>query len=338
MAVRGKAAALPRFVCAGSDQKVMFMNESVHPYPVGIGLRQPHYQVFRAMHPDVSFIEVHSENFFNPHDAATQVLASVRADYPVSLHGVGLSLGSACGIDPQHLEQLAALVARIDPVHISDHASFARAPWQQQSRVIHASDLLPVAFTQASLAIFCSNIQQVQERLRCPILLENLSTYLNFADRDFSEPAFFVELSRRTGCGLLLDVNNLMVNAINAPVASPLDAVCAWLDELFELAPAGLVGEIHLAGHSKQDGLVIDDHSTVVSADVWSAYVHAVRRFGPIPTLIEWDAQLPCLGILLDEAWQARTLMERHAAEASFVHFSSHSQAGAIGMTSGAQS
>lgn len=310
------------------------MNSPNQPYAVGIGLRQPHYKTFRATRPAVDFIEVHSENFFNPHDAAFQVLTSVRADYSVSLHGVGLALGSACGIDAQHLEQLAALVERIDPVRVSDHASFARAPWQQAG-VIHANDLLPVAFTQASMAIFCANVQQVQERLRRPVLVENLSAYLNFVERDFSEPEFFTELSRRTGCGLLLDVNNLMVNAINAKAPSPLEAVCAWLDELFELAPAGLVGEIHLAGHSTQAGLVIDDHSTVVSPAVWVAYARVLQLFGTIPTLIEWDDQLPTLDILLAEAHQALALMTKNSAEKSFPHPELRQQANAIKATQG---
>lgn len=304
---------------------------------IGIGLRQPHYQEFRATQPDVDFIEVHSENFFNPHDAATRVLTSVRADYPVSLHGVGLSLGSACGIDQQHLEQLANLAERIDPVRISDHASFARASWQQQSRIVHASDLLPVAFTHASLAIFCANVQQVQERLRRPVLVENLSTYLNFIDRDFSEPEFFTELSRSTGCGMLLDINNLMVNAINAKQSSPLEAVCIWLDELYKLAPAKLVGEIHLAGHSKQEGLIIDDHSTVVSTDVWEAYAHAIRKFGSIPTLIEWDDHLPTLETLLGEAWHAQSLMGGNSSPSPFTPISARFSTKATEMTTGTQ-
>lgn len=292
-------------------QKVPAMNTHTQQPTVGIGLRQPHYQAFRATRPEVDFIEVHSENFFNPHDAAAQVLAIVRADYPVSLHGVGLALGSAHGIDPDHLEQLGALVARIDPVRVSDHACFARVPWPQRGE-LHACDLLPVAFTQASLAIFCANLQQVQERLRRPVLVENLSTYLNFAECDFSEPEFFAELARRTGCGMLLDVNNLMVNALNAPEADPIQAVCTWLDELFAIAPPGLVGEIHLAGHSAQAGLIIDDHSSIVSPVVWAAYEHAIQRFGAVPTLIEWDDQLPDLDILLGEAYQARALMTKN--------------------------
>lgn len=271
----------------------------------GIGLRQPHYRDFRAMRPDVGFVEVHSENFFNPHDAAAQVLAAVRADYPVSLHGVGLALGSVCGIDAGHLEQLAVLAERIEPARVSDHACFARAPWRDAS-VVHANDLLPVAFTRAQLEIFCGNVQRVQERLRRPILLENLSSYIDFDEADFDEPAFFAELGRRTGCGLLLDVNNLMVNARNAKADDPLHAVCDWIDALAAAAPPGLVSEIHLAGHSEQQGLVIDDHGDIVSPPTWAAYACALHRLGPAPTLIEWDTALPALEVLLGEAVRAQ--------------------------------
>lgn len=295
------------------------MNPSVAR--AGIGLRQPHYRAFHATQPDVGFVEVHSENFFNPHDAAAAVLQQVRADHAVSLHGVGLALGSACGLDPQHLEQLAALVERIEPVQVSDHACFARAPWSARG-IVHASDLLPVAFTQEQLDVFCANVQQVQERLRRPILVENLSSYLDFAEADYTEAEFFAALVRRTGCGMLLDVNNLMVNAKNAHHTAPLQAVCDGLDALAAALPAGAVGEIHLAGHSEQGGLVIDDHADLVSLPVWMAYAHALQRFGATPTLIEWDDRLPPLNVLLDEAAQAQTLLDdaqREAASAGSV-------------------
>ena len=288
-------------------------SESTSVVRAGIGLRQPHYVEFRARRPVSGFVEVHSENFFNPHDAAAQVLTAVRADYAVSLHGVCLALGSACGLDDEHLQRLAALVARIEPVRVSDHACFARAPWAGRGSV-HANDLLPIAFTQGALTVFVANVQRVQERLRRRILVENLSTYLDFAERDFSEPEFFAELSRRSGCGLLLDVNNLMVNALNAGVEDAQAAVCAWLDELARCAPPDLVGEIHLAGHSRQHELIIDDHSCVVSAPVWRAYVHALRCFGPQPTLIEWDTSLPSLEVLLGEAAKAQHLLDVEAS------------------------
>ena len=279
----------------------------------GIGLRQPHYVEIDTRRPALGFVEVHSENFFNPVAPAAAVLQGVREVYAVSLHGVGLSLGSACGIDTQHLDQLAQLVERIEPCRVSDHASFARGSLRHGATV-HANDLLPLAFTDAQLTILVDNVQRVQERLRRPLLVENLSSYLGWRDADWSEPAFFAELGRRSGCGLLLDVNNLMVNARNARAADPLRRVCDWIDEFASLAPDGMVGEIHLAGHSEQGDLIVDDHSDVVSLPVWMAYAHALRRLGRVPTLIEWDTDLPALDVLLGEAAQAQALLDEHAS------------------------
>lgn len=262
--------------------------------PVGIGWRQPHYELLREQHPALGFLEVHSENFFAHGGAALQVLQGARADYPISLHGVGLSLGSAAGIDPWHLEQLANLVDRIEPMQVSDHASFARVPG------MHATDLLPVAFTLESLGVMVENVQRVQERLRRPMLVENLSAYLGFADADMSEPEFFNALTRASGCGLLLDVNNLVVNALNAGCddAAAVRQACAWIDAI----RPGTVGEVHLAGHARFEHLVIDDHGSRVCPAVWQVYRHALRRFGAVPSLIEWDSDVPALSVLLEEA------------------------------------
>ncbi len=279
----------------------------------GIGLRQPHYADVDARRPALGFVEVHSENFFNPFDAASAVLQRVREAYAVSLHGVGLSLGAACGIDSEHLERLAELVDRIEPCRVSDHASFARGSLRG-AQVVHANDLLPLAFTDAQLAILVDNVQRVQDRLRRPLLVENLSSYLGWREADWSEAGFFAELGRRCGCGLLLDVNNLMVNARNARAADPLRRVCDWIDEFASLAPDGMVGEIHLAGHSEQGELIVDDHADVVSLPVWMAYAHALRRLGAVPTLIEWDTDLPALDVLLGEAAQAQALLDEHAS------------------------
>ncbi|MEP7284076.1 MAG: DUF692 domain-containing protein, partial [Rubrivivax sp.] len=261
----------------------------------GIGLRQPHYAAVGAGLDDgtlrLPFVEVHSENFFADGGAALQVLHAVRAQTAVSLHGVGLALGSAAGLDTWHLERLARLVERIDPVRVSDHACFARVAAAGQAGVVHAADLLPIAFTPAALDLMATHVQQVQERLRRPLLVENLSSYLVWADDAMSEPAFFDALARRTGCRVLLDVNNLVVNALNAGAPDPVAAACAWIDEL---DPAH-VGEIHLAGYSEQPGLVIDDHGSRVHAPVWPVYAHALRRCGPVPTLVEWDTDLPAL-------------------------------------------
>ena len=287
---------------------------------VGIGLRQPHYAQVLQNPPPLGFIEVHSENFFADGGAALGVLQQARATYAVSLHGVGLSLGSAAGIDPWHLDRLERLVRRIEPVRVSDHACFARAPLAPGQPVVHGNDLLPIAFSPAALDIMVRNVTQVQERLRRPMLVENLSAYLSFrsvGDEALDEPRFFAELCRRTGCAMLLDVNNLMVNALNALAdgdgasrdRSALQICCDFIDAL---AP-GSVGEVHLAGYcesAESIGLVIDDHGSRVRPDVWSVYEHALRRFGPLPTLVEWDTDLPALDVLLGEAQHAAMLAQ----------------------------
>ena len=294
---------------------------------VGIGWRHPHYGELLQRRPDIDFLEVHSENFFARGGAALAVLEQGRTLYPVSLHGVGLSLGSAVGLDDWHLDQLAALVQRIDPVRVSDHASFARAPFQGSA--VHAADLLPLPFTDEALQVLCTNVTRVQDRLRRPILVENLSAYVQFDTpagvRTWEEPAFLTELARRTGCQLLVDVNNIYVNALNAlqvgHVKDPLQACRAWLEGI---APAA-VGEMHLAGHCQVDDahgvIVIDDHGSLVCDAVWSLYQHALQCFGPVPTLIEWDTDIPALDVLLGEARRAREAMvgQRGIAQAASV-------------------
>jgi uncharacterized protein len=274
------------------------------PRGVGIGLRQPHYDAVLQDRPRLGFVEVHSENFFADGGAALAVLHAARQHYPVSLHGVGLSLGSAAGLDDWHLDRLARLVERIDPVRVSDHASFARAPRRTGAAAVHANDLLPVAFTDAALDIMVANVQRVQERLKRPILVENLSAYLHWADDRIAEPEFFNRLARRSGCGLLLDVNNLVVNALNDGVDA-VAAACAWVDAI----DADRVGEIHLAGYHDAGDIVIDDHGSRVHAPVWQVYRHTVQRLGARPTLLEWDTDLPALDVLLDEAAQAERVM-----------------------------
>ena len=288
------------------------MPKSGQPRHVGIGLRQPHYQALLADPPPLAFVEVHSENFFAPGGAALQVLMQARQHWPVSLHGVGLSLGSAAGLDPWHLNRLLDLVQRVQPVRVSDHASFARAPRRQGATPVHANDLLPVAFTEAALQIMASNVQQVQDRLGRPILVENLSAYLHWADDHLAETDFFNRLTRQTGCALLLDVNNLVVNALNeklTPVAAA-RAAMAWVDRI----DANSVGEIHLAGYHDAGDLVIDDHGSRVHPPVWQVFSHAVHRLGPRPVLVEWDTNLPALGVLLDEAAQAERLLSPASA------------------------
>ena len=287
----------------------------------GIGLRQPHYQALLAAPPPLAFVEVHSENFFGDGGAALAVLAEARSVWPVSLHGVNLSLGSAAGIDPWHLDRLAALVQRVQPVRVSDHAAFGRAPRRPGAAVLHANDLLPLAFTDAALDILAANVQRVQDRLQRPILVENLSAYLHWSDDHIAEPDFFNALTRRTGCGLLLDVNNLVVNALNSLKALNSDrdlnlavqTACAWVDRI----DAASVGEIHLAGYLDAGDIVIDDHGSRVHAPVWQVFRHALARLGPRPTLVEWDTDLPAPAVLLAEAAKAEALLQAAAAGAA---------------------
>ena len=237
------------------------------PLEVGIGWRHPHYAQILEERPKLDFLEVHSENFFAKGGAVLAVLEQGRSRYPISLHGVGLSLGSAAGLDPWHLDQLANLVQRIDPLRVSDHASFARGIIR--SGMVHASDLLPIPFTVEALDVLCVNVQRVQERLKRRFMVENLSAYLQWQsppEKSLKEPDFLNTLAHRTGCALLVDVNNIFVNALNAQLgghcADPMAACKDWLDQI---RPEN-VGELHLAGHCRVNDahgeIVIDDHGS----------------------------------------------------------------------------
>jgi uncharacterized protein (UPF0276 family) len=283
---------------------------------VGIGWRHAHYAQLLQELPKLDFLEVHSENFFARGGAVLAVLERGRSCYPISLHGVGLSLGSAVGLDPWHLDQLARLVQHIDPVRVSDHASFARGT--VGSSLVHAADLLPLPFTVDALDVLCANVQQVQERLKRRFMVENLSAYLQWnspLEQTLTEPAFLNALAQRTGCALLVDVNNIYVNALNAQLGGqcvdPLAACKDWLDQI---RPES-VGELHLAGHSRVNDahgdIVIDDHGSRVCPQVWELYRHAIHRFGAVPTLIEWDTDVPALDTLIDESAQARAIAEQ---------------------------
>ena len=283
---------------------------------VGVGWRHPHYAQLLEDRPALDFLEVHSENFFAAGGAALAVLDRGRQRYPISLHGVGLSLGSVMGLDPWHLDQLAALVERIDPVRVSDHASFARGRFA--GAAIHAADLLPLPFTHEALDVLCANVQQVQDRLQRRFMVENLSAYLQWkepAGQTMDEPTFLNALARRTGCALLVDVNNIYVNALNAHAGGLCpDPLAACRDWLYRIAPDS-VAELHLAGHchvsDAHGDIVIDDHGSRVCAEVWELYRHALGCFGAVPTLIEWDTDIPELDVLLDEAARARAIAEQ---------------------------
>jgi uncharacterized protein len=278
--------------------------------PAGIGWRHPHYAALLEQRPAVGFLQVHSENFFGhgfpAGGAALATLQAAREHYPISLHGVGLSLGSALGLDVWHLDQLADLVKRMEPVRVSDHACFARGQ-RSGGQMLHASDLLPIPFTQESLDVLCANVQRAQERLQRPLLVENLSAYVSYAQADFSETQFLSELVKRSGCQLLLDVNNVYVNALNNQAGAPRDRWLALREgqAFLDALPRDAVGEMHLAGHCEMDDIVIDDHGSMVCDEVWQLYAHALQRFGDVPALIEWDTDIPQLDVLLAQAEQA---------------------------------
>ncbi|MFM7331115.1 MAG: DUF692 domain-containing protein [Brachymonas sp.] len=281
----------------------------------GIGWRHPHYATLLEQRPALGFLQVHSENFFGHCSpvggAALATLQTAREHYPISLHGVGLSLGSGLGIDPWHLDQLESLVQRIEPVCVSDHACFARGI-NSDGTLVHASDLLPIPFTHESLDAICANVSLVQDRLKRRLLVENLSAYLSYAQADFSEEQFLTELVQRTGCQLLLDVNNVFVNAMNLQSATQRDRETAMhiAREFLNGLPTNAIGEMHVAGHCEMETIVIDDHGCEVCAEVWQLYAYAVQRFGDAPALIEWDTHTPALDVLLAHAAKADQVAE----------------------------
>ena len=281
---------------------------------VDIGWRHPHYAELPTSLPDLDFIEVHSENFFGAGGASLAMLQQARAHYAISLHGVGLSLGSASGVDAWHLDQLARLVERIQPVRVSDHACFARGALADGHNV-HAADLLPIPFNAAALDVMCANVQRVQDRLKRPLLIENLSAYIRFNNADREETAFLTDLAQRTGCSLLVDINNIYVNALDDRLAGgsadPMASCVQWLDHI----PIGTVGELHVAGHLDCGDVVIDDHGSCVSGEVWKIYRYAQQRFGGVPALVEWDTDIAPLAVLLGEAAKARCAHTAHAAD-----------------------
>jgi len=260
------------------------------PAQAGIGLRSTHHDEFLARRPHLPWVEVHSENFFADGGRQLQVLDAVRRDYGVSLHGVGLSLGGSDPLDPEHLRRLRRLVQRVEPALVSEHVCWSSADG------LFLNDLLPMPYTEAALRHLAARISAVQEFLGRQILVENVSSYLEFDGAEMTEWDFLVQLARRAGCGILLDVNNIYVSAENHgfPAYNYLRGI-----------PAELVGEVHLAGHTAVDGILIDTHSAPVTDAVWTLYRDALGLLGPKPTLIEWDAELPSLDRLVAEATRA---------------------------------
>ena len=268
------------------------------PDSTGIGLRAPHYGELLERRPALAFLEVHSENYFCAGGAPLAWLERFRACYALSLHGVGLSLGSADPLDERHLGKLDALVRRFEPALVSEHLCWSSVGAR------HANDLLPLPYTEEALDHVVERIERVQERLARRILVENVSSYLEFAHSTIAEWDFVAEAARRSGCGVLLDVNNIWVNSVN----HGFDArrYLASID-------ARAVGEIHLAGFERSGELLLDTHGARVSAEVWALYAAALARIGARPTLVEWDSAIPPLDVLLDEARTARSHLARTA-------------------------
>ncbi len=263
----------------------------------GIGLRAAHVSEVMATRPGVGWLEVHAENYMAG-GAALRTLEGLREDYPIAIHGVGLSLGRADDLDERHLARLHHLVERIAPAIVSEHLSWSAFDGA------YLNHLLPLPYTEEALAAVGRHLDQVQTRLGRHVLVENPSSYLRFRHSPIPEPEFLGELVRRTGCGLLCDVNNVYVSGANLHFDP-----AAYLEAL----PATAVGELHVAGHAVNDAdgrtMLIDDHGSPVVEAVWSLYRRALARFGPLPTLVEWDTNIPPLADLLAEAARAERVL-----------------------------
>jgi len=268
----------------------------------GIGLRAAHYRDLAARTPALGFLEVHSENFFGDGGPPLAWLARFREDYALSTHGVGLSLGSGDPLDTDHLRRLKRLVDRFQPSLVSEHLCWCGVDGRS------LNDLLPLPYTEESLAHVVARIGEVQDYLGRSILVENVSSYLQFRSSTIPEWEFVAEVARRAGCGILLDVNNIYVNAVN----HGFDA-----NTFLAAIPVGSVGEIHLAGFEDTGEVLIDTHGAAVCDDVWNLYAKAVARFGPVPTLVEWDTDIPVLDVLLTEAAKADRIQRAGGALAA---------------------
>jgi len=264
------------------------------PCIAGIGLRAPHYGEVLQKLPELGWVEVHSENFFGG-GSPLRTLLKVREHYPVSLHGVGMGLASAAPLDKMHLYALQRLCDVAQPAAVSEHLC-----WNSSEGMV-INDLLPFPYTREALSHVAMRVEQVQEKLNRQLLVENLSSYLSFSHSEMSEGEFLAELTRRTGCGILLDIENLYVNGRNLGVD---------VEAFIKAIPADAVGEYHLAGYSIMDGCLVDTHDHPVCPEVWELYEFALQHIGPRPTLIEWDNDIPALQVLMDEATKAQQRLE----------------------------
>lgn len=274
------------------------------PAAPGIGYKPQHFTDILADASPVRWLEVHAENYLGDGGRPLAQLRHLAERFPISVHGVGLSIGGEDPLDRDHLARLKSLVGWLNPASFSEHLA-----WSTHEGAF-LNDLLPLPYTSATLARVADHIDQVQDVLGRRMLLENPSTYLAFAESEMEEVAFLAELSRRTGCGLLLDVNNVYVSAINQQTDP-----YGYIDRF----PLHLVGEIHLGGHDADIDdtgapLLIDSHGTSVVDPVWDLYAHTIARGGPKPTLIEWDNDVPGWAVLAAEAALAAAILERAAA------------------------
>jgi uncharacterized protein (UPF0276 family) len=269
----------------------------------GLGLRREHYAAILADRPAVDWFEILTENYLVPGGAPLRNLEQIRARFPLVMHGVSLSIGSTAALNRRYLQALKALADRIEPAWISDHLC-----WTGVSGT-NLHDLMPLPYTEAVVRHIVSRLSRVQEFLRRRILLENVSSYLTYRESEMTEWEFLSEIARRADCDLLLDVNNVYVSSINHGF-DPL----RYLSDV----PAQRVKQIHLAGHRKWGGYLIDTHDAPVAEPVWRLYQFAVSRFGPVPTLIERDDDIPALGVLIEELARARSIVRAvHEAEAA---------------------
>ena len=273
------------------------------PARAGIGLRLPHHAPVLTTRPAAAWLEVHPENYMADEHSLAE-LELIRANYPLSLHAVGLSLGAAGGVDRAHIERLRHLIGRLEPGLVSDHLSWSTAEG------LYLPDLLPLPYTEEALRIVCRNVEQVQEALGRQILVENPSTYLQFAASAIPEAEFLAAVAQRTRCGVLFDVNNVYVSATNQKL-EPSQLLARWYTALDGCA----VGEIHLAGHAlvqtaAGEELRIDDHGDRVCGEVWSLYSQTLAHLGPRPTLIEWDTRVPEFAVLQSEAALAQSHLD----------------------------
>ena len=263
------------------------------PRAVGVGLRAPHFAEICERRPALAFLEAHSENFFGDGGTALAWLERIRSLYPLSLHGVGLSLGSCDPLDASHLQRLRRLAARFEPAFVSEHLAWSSAGG------VHANDLLPLPLSEEALDHVARRIVQVQEALGRELLVENISSYVRLGPSAMPEWEFVQEVLRRSGCRLLLDVNNVWVNSVNH--GFDLHDYIAAIDPT-------RVAQVHLAGFERTPEALIDTHGAPVSEEVWALYARTLARMGARPTIIEWDAGIPALDVLLGEAERARSM------------------------------